>query len=68
MNERTKWKVRMDKHRATWNWFTTNPQGGGFGSNHCGTKRVALASAIRNIPKGERYELITNGSSKILIA
>jgi hypothetical protein len=64
-NSERGWKVRMDKQRSTWNWFTTNPQGGGFGSNHCGSKGAALASAIRNIPSGERYELITNGKSTI---
>ncbi len=62
-----RWRIRMDKYRATWNWFTTNPQGGGFGSNHCGTKAVALASAVRCIPAGEPYELVTNGKSKVCI-
>lgn len=58
----------MDKYGATWNWFTSNPQGGGFGSNHCGTKRVALSSAIRSIPKGESYKLVTNGKSTLEVA
>lgn len=53
--------VRMDKHRATWHYFTTNPQGGGFGSNHCGTKRVALAYALRSVASGTEYRLIVNG-------
>jgi hypothetical protein len=53
--------VRMDKHRATWNYFTTNPQGGGFGSNHCGSKRVALAYATRALTPGTRYRLLVNG-------
>lgn len=55
------WKVRMDKYRSTWSYFTTNPQGGGFGSSHCGTKRVALHNATRFIPRGESYVLVCNG-------
>src|SRR5271166_2427000 len=35
--------VRLNKYRSTWNWFTTNPQGGGFGSNYCGPRYIALA-------------------------
>ena len=58
--------VRMDKHRSTWCWFTTNPQGGGFGSTHCGTKKVALQTAIRNIPVGASYLLVTNGREQVL--
>jgi hypothetical protein len=61
------WKIRMDKYRSTWNWFVTNPQGGGFGSNHCGTKRVALANALRSVPIGEAYELVTNGRLEVCV-
>ena len=53
--------VRMDKHRATWNYFTTNPQGGGFGSNYCGPKYIALNKALYALPIGTRYQFICNG-------
>ena len=52
--------VRMDKYRSTWNYFTTNPQGGGFGSNYCGPKYVAFRYATSNIPIGAQYKLIVN--------
>jgi hypothetical protein len=52
-----RWKVTLRKERATWNWFTTNPQGGGFGSNLCGPKHAAMARALQNIPDGAEYEL-----------
>ena len=55
--------VRLDKHRSTWNYFTTNPQGGGFGSNYCGPKYIALGRAISNIPIGAQYTLIVNGKN-----
>lgn len=58
------YKVRLDKTRSTWNYFTTNPQGGGFGSNHCGSLKVALHMATRGIPVNEQYELTVNGKSK----
>jgi hypothetical protein len=68
MNEKkTAWKVRLDKSRSTWNWFTTNPQGGGFGSNHCGARRVALCYAVRNIPFGETYEITINGKTETAV-
>jgi len=53
--------VRMDKYRATWNYFTTNPLGGGFGSNYCGPKYVALNRALSALPIGTRYRLLCNG-------
>lgn len=53
--------VRMDKHRATWHYFTTNPQGGGFGSNYCGPKYIALNKALYALPIGTRYQFICNG-------
>lgn len=53
--------VRMDKYRATWNYFTTNPQGGGFGSNYCGPKYIALAKAIYALQPGTQYRLLVNG-------
>lgn len=60
-----RWKVTLDKHRATWHYFTTNPQGGGFGSNNCGPKYVALHRATQYIPKGEQYMLVVNGKQSI---
>lgn len=56
--------VTMDKYKSTWTYFTRNPEGGGFGSNFCGAKRVALSRAIRGVPKGAKYEVITNGKSE----
>jgi len=55
------WRVVLNKHRSTWNWFTHNPQGGGFGSNNCGPKYIALGHATRGIPSGTTYELTVNG-------
>lgn len=49
--------VRMDKYRATWNYFTTNPQGGGFGSNYCGPKYIALAKGDLFSSCGNRVPL-----------
>lgn len=55
------YKICMDKYRSTWHYFTQNPQGGGFGSNHCGSKTVALGRALAGIPMGATYQLVTNG-------
>ena len=63
MNNLTGWKVRMDKTRSTCNYFTRNPQGGGFGSNYCGPKYIALARARECIPSGAQYELTMNGKT-----
>jgi hypothetical protein len=60
------YNVRMDLHRSTWNWFVTNPQGGGFGSNHCGAKREALARALRGVPVGAPYKVVTNGKEGLI--
>lgn len=51
------WKVKLRKVRATWYWFTENPQGGGFGSNLVGPKKWALHRATENIPAGSQYQL-----------
>lgn len=56
----TLWKVKLTKERATWYWFTQNPEGGGFGSHLVGPKRYALAAATRNIPEGATFELWVN--------
>lgn len=53
------WRVSLRKYRSTWHWFTTNPQGGGFGSSHQGSKRVAHKAAFRCIPAGALVEIIT---------
>jgi hypothetical protein len=63
-NNSVAWHVRLDKYRATWSYFTRNPQGGGFGSNYCGPQYIALARAIDNIPKGAEYSLTINGRSR----
>lgn len=52
--------VKMNKHRSTWTYFTTNPQGGGFGSNYCGTKAYALKRATLSLQPGTQYRLIVN--------
>lgn len=57
------WSVRLNKHRATWSWFTGNPQGGGFGSNQVSSQKAVLARATRNIPEGATYELTINDKS-----
>ena len=56
--------VTLRKERATWYWFVTNPQGGGFGSNHCGAQRVALAAALRPYPDGFAYRLVVNDKDR----
>ena len=55
------WKVRLTSYKSTWYWFTTNPAGGGFGSNHSGSQRLAKVKALRGIPVGSLYELDLNG-------
>lgn len=54
------YKVKLNKHGATWYYFTENPQGGGFGSNMVSSQRSALAKATQNIPAGTKYQLIIN--------
>lgn len=58
------WVVTMDKYRATWTYFTENPVGGGFGSNHVGSQRAALTRALRSIPAGATYRLTINGRDR----
>lgn len=60
------WKVSLRKFRSTWYYFTTNPQGGGFGSNHCGSKRVAQSAAFRNIPAGALVEITTENEGRVI--
>lgn len=52
--------VTLRKVRATWYYFTTNPQGGGFGSNLCGSQSAALRRAVENLPAGTCYRLVVN--------
>jgi hypothetical protein len=51
------WRITLDLYRSTWTWMTHNPQGGSFGSTYCGSKRVALAQALRGLPPGASYTL-----------
>jgi len=60
MTQNGGWKVRLNKYRSTWHYFTENEVGGGFGSNYCGPKYVALGLATRNIPIGSTYTLTVN--------
>lgn len=53
--------VKLTKFRATWHWFTENPVGGGFGSNNCGPKKDAISRALRGVPVGAAYVVVTNG-------
>jgi len=57
----SQYKVTLRKNGATWYYFTENPQGGGFGSNHCGTKGVAMGMALRGLDIGE-LALVTTQS------
>ena len=56
--------VKLNKCRSTWNYFTENPQGGGFGSNYCGPRYIALHKATMNIPEGSEYQLIVNDKNQ----
>lgn len=58
------YQVSLRKFRSTWHYFTTNPSGGGFGSNLVGSKRSALARAIQNIPDGSSVLLITENEGR----
>lgn len=53
--------IRVDKRNTIWSYFATNPQGGGSGSSHSGTKAVALKKAISVVKPGHPYMLVTNG-------
>lgn len=55
--------VILDKYRATWAWTVKNPEGGSFGSNNCGSKRGTLYTALRGVPSGAPYQVITNGKA-----
>jgi hypothetical protein len=56
--------ITLNKSGATWYYFTTNPQGGGFGSNNCGPQYIALARAKRGIPAGAEYTVKINGKTR----
>lgn len=58
------YKVSLRKFRSTWNWFTTNPKGGGFGSNIVGSKKSALKLALKNIPVGSTVEVVTENEGR----
>lgn len=55
------YEVICDKHRSTWYWTVKNPQGGSFGSNHCGSLKATMAKALRGIPAGATYRTVING-------
>ena len=52
--------VSLRKEHATWYWFTTNPQGGGFGSHHAGSRKVALRAATMCMQDDQWYWLVVN--------
>lgn len=60
------WKVSLRKFGSIWNYFTTNPQGGGFGSstNSGAPKRRALACALRSVPMGARVLVVTENEGR----
>ena len=58
--------VTLDLSGATWGYFTKNPVGGGFGSNYCGPKKIALARAIAHIPAGSTITVITKHRGKVI--
>ena len=53
------WTITLRKCRSTWYWFVGNPQGGGGGSNMVSSKRIVLATAMRNVPKGATVKVVT---------
>ena len=57
-------KITLRKSRATWFYVAHNEMGGSFGSNHCGTKKVALHKAAIGAKPGQTFELITNEKSE----
>jgi hypothetical protein len=56
--------ITMHKDRSTWSYFTRNEVGGGFGSNYCGSLRVALKRAAACIKPGQQYRLTINGKDR----
>lgn len=54
-------KISLNKKRATWYYTAHNAVGGSSSSNHCGTKKVALAAAAVGLLPGESVEVVTNG-------
>lgn len=60
--------VTLERFRATWHYFTTNPAGGGFGSNRAGAGWLALAQALRDIPEGAKIRLTINHRYRVIFA
>ena len=56
-------KITLTKSRSTWHYVAHNDQGGSFGSNHCGSKKVALHKAAIGAVPGQYFTLIVNGQS-----
>jgi len=61
-------KIELRKSRSTWHWTAHNEMGGSFGSNHCGSKKVALHVAARGSEPGMPFEVVTNGKSEGLFS
>jgi hypothetical protein len=58
------WKAELWKDGATWSWFTTNPVGGGFGSNAVTSQSDAIARAITNVPRGEAVHIYIDDADR----
>lgn len=58
--------IVLDKWYSTWHYTVENPVGGSFGSNVNGTKKAALRQALRGVPPGEPYEIITKHEGRAL--
>ena len=61
-------KITLRKSRSTWYWTAHNEMGGSFGSNHCGSKKVALQTAAHGSEVGMPFEVVTNDKSEGLFA
>ena len=59
MAKRCDWEIHLRKCKATWHYFTQNPQCGGGGSNVVAPKKIALARAMELVPKGTTVKVIT---------
>lgn len=53
-------KIVLRKSRSTWYWTAHNDMGGSFGSNHSGSKKVALHVAAHGAKPGQVFDVITN--------
>ena len=53
--------IRLNKYGSIWSYRAQNGVGGSVGSSHRGTKKTVLYIALRGMPEGTRYTLVTNG-------